>query len=88
MPQNKGESAQIVHARFPIDRDMVDVPKRDSAFAQTVIDRVRRQAGPMLDPAKTFLLGGSDQLAVLDQTRRGIAVIRVKAEDGHAEIRK
>ena len=66
MPQDKGEPAPVIHAGLPIDRDMLDVPKRDTAFAQTVIDRVRWQASPMLDPAKTLLLGGGDQLAVLD----------------------
>ena len=83
MPQNKGEPAPVVHARVAIDRDVIDVLERDAAFAQTVIDRLSGQARPMFDPAKTLFLGRGDELAVLDQTRRGIAVVSVKAEDPH-----
>jgi hypothetical protein len=37
----------------------------------------------MFDAAKTLFLSRGHKLAVLDQTRRGIAVVSVKAENGH-----
>ena len=46
--------------------------------------RERRKAGAVLDAVEPLLLGGGDELAVDDERRRGVAVVRVQAEDrGH-----
>ena len=42
---------------------------------------------PMLDTAKSLLLGGSDQLAVAHQRRGRIAVKSVQAKNDHRELR-
>ena len=41
----------------------------------------------MLDPVEALLLGGGDEHAVDDERRRGVAVVRVQAEDrGHGPM--
>ena len=50
--------------------------------------RERREAGAVLDAVEALLLGGRDELAVDDERRRGVAVVRVEAEDrGHGRDR-
>ena len=83
MPENKSEPAPVVHAGLSIDRNMIDFLEGDAALAQAVIDRVCRQAGPVFDASKAFLLRRRYELAILDQTGRGIAVISVKPKNGH-----
>jgi hypothetical protein len=39
----------------------------------------------MFDAPKPLLFRGGDKPAILDQTRRGIAVISIEAEDGHGK---
>ena len=79
----KPSRRQIVHARLAIDRDVIDIAKFSRAFAQAVIDRLGRQPGPMLDPAKALLLRGGDEFAIDNQARGGIGVVGVKAQDDH-----
>jgi hypothetical protein len=83
MGQNEAKPSPIVYSRFPIDRDMVDIGDLEPGFPQTIIDRLRRQTGPMFDPAKPLLFRGSNDLAIDDQTSRGISVISVKTQDCH-----
>src|SRR5690606_1166399 len=66
-----------------VERDVVDIRQRDAGLLQAISDRLRGKASPMLEPAKTFFLGGRDQLAVLDEGGRRIAVKGVEAEDDH-----
>jgi len=40
---------------------------------------------PMLDPAETLLLGGSDQLTVTDQRSGRITVKSIQAKNDHRE---
>src|SRR5205085_9389434 len=79
MAQDKGEPAPIIYARLSIDRDVIDILERDAFLAQAIVDRVRRQTCPMFDAAKTFLFGGRDEPAVLNQAGGGITVIRIEA---------
>ena len=83
MSQNKAEPAPVIDSGFAIDRDMVYVVPSQTTFAQAIIDRFRRQAGPMFDPAKPFLLGGSNEFAIHQQAGRGISVISVNTKDDH-----
>ena len=62
--------AKIVDPRIEIDRQMFQVTQLHAGFAQTVLDGLRRQTRPMLDPAETFLFHGSHQTTLADQCRR------------------
>src|SRR5258705_2927054 len=46
-------------------------------------DGVARKPGVMLDAPETFLFHGGDELAVPQERRRNVTVIRVDAEDEH-----
>ena len=83
MSHDKTKPPPIVHARLTIDCDVIDVAQRKFALLQNVIDRARRQARPMFDPPKTFLLRRGDEFAINEQTRGGIAVICVETQDFH-----
>src|SRR2546430_13887746 len=54
MSKNKPELAPLVQARVAIDRNMNNISQLELAFAQTIIDRVSRQPGPMPDAPKPF----------------------------------
>jgi hypothetical protein len=77
MTKDEGDAPPIIHARFAIDGDMLNVPQGDTALAQTIVDRLRGQTGPMFDSAKPFFLGRRDQLPVPDKAGSGVAVISV-----------
>ena len=62
---------------MPVDRNMIDIGQFEPAFAQAIIDRARRQTGPMFDPAKALLFRRGDEFAVDKQTRGGIGVVSV-----------
>jgi hypothetical protein len=87
MPEDESKPPPIIDAGLSVDGDMVDVLERDTRFAKTVIDRLCGQARPMFDAAKPLFFNGRDQLAIFDQARRGIAVISVKAQNGHSDYR-
>src|SRR5438445_9442456 len=59
---------------------------RNSRCPQTVLDRLRRKPGAMLDPIETLLFGGGDDFAVLNQSCGRVAVISVNSEDVHIQI--
>ena len=46
-----------------------------------------RKAGDVLDAGEALLLGGGDELSVDDDRSRGIAVVRVEAEDASSSRR-
>lgn len=58
--ENESEAPQIVYARLAIDRDVIDLLHPHFPFLQTIIDRLGRKSGPMLDPAKPFFLRRGD----------------------------
>lgn len=83
MGENKSKPAQIVHARLPINRDVIDFLQSDPRFFEAIIDRAGWQTGPMLDPAESFLFRRRHEFAIDKQTRGGIAVVSVQAQDLH-----
>jgi len=62
---------------------MMDVGEREPRLAQTPGDSLRWEAGPVLDAAKTLLLGCRDKRAVAHQRCRRIPMEGVKAKDDH-----
>src|SRR5262249_43936369 len=73
-----------VRPRVLVDGDMVQVFEADACLAQAIADGLGRETSPMLDPTKALLLRGSDDFAVSNDTRGGVAVESVDAEDcGH-----
>ena len=83
MPENEGEPAPIIHARFPIHGDMVNLIERDAPGPQAVIARLRGQPRPVRDPAEALLLRSRDEHAISEKAGRGIGMISVEAEDEH-----
>src|SRR5205823_70559 len=81
--EHESEPPPVMHTGLAIDRDMIDIAQLDPPCAQTIINRVRRQPGPVLDPAKPFFLGGSDYFSIDNQTRGRVAVVSIKAKDCH-----
>ncbi len=71
-----------VRVRVARDGDVVEAGRVETALLQAPARGVGREAGDVLDPGEALLLGGSEQLAVDDERRRGVAVVRVQAEDG------
>ena len=75
--EHKSEPTPVVHTRFAVDCNMIDIARGQPTFAQTVIDRLRRQTSPVFDPAEPFFFGRGNQFSIDKQTGRGIAVISV-----------
>src|SRR5438046_8420873 len=59
----------------------MDLASVDSAHAETRVNGLRRESRHVLDAAKSFLFDRGHQLAVADEHRRHVAVIRVDSED-------
>src|SRR5437763_12673868 len=66
-----------------INGDVLDIGQSEAGFTQTVSDRLRRKAGPMLDATKSLLFCRRNKRTVADQRGRGIAVECVEAENDH-----
>ena len=64
-----------------IDRDVVNVTQSNSRLTQTILNRLNREPGPVLHPAKALLLSGGDQLAVPHERCCGIRVEGVESEN-------
>ena len=88
MGQNETQAPPVVRSRLTVDRDVIDIAQAQPAFLQTVIDRIGRQPGPMLDPAKTFFLCRGDDFSIDNQTRGGIGVVSVQSKNGHSQKEK
>jgi hypothetical protein len=58
---------------------MVNVAQLQARLPETEIDRLRWQAGPMLDPPKTLLGRGGHNLSIDNQARGGIRLIGAQA---------
>jgi hypothetical protein len=80
------QTAQVVDARLAIDRDVLDIGHANAAGLETVLDGLGWQAGPVLDATEPLFLGGRDELAVLEQARRRVAVVGVKSQNDHCEF--
>jgi hypothetical protein len=66
-----------------INGDVLDIGEPEARFAQAVGDRVRREAGPMLQAAKSLLFRRRNERAVAHQGGRRIGVECIEAEDDH-----
>ena len=82
MTKNKGEPPPVIDAWLAIDGDVFNVAQGDAAFAKAVVDRLCRQARPVLDPAKAFLLCRSNNFSILYQARRRIS-LRIETKNDH-----
>src|SRR5690242_5709888 len=67
--------------RILIDRDVMDLGELDTPSLQTIPDRLRRKARPVLDPPEALLLRSRDQRSVTDQASRGIAMKCIDPEN-------
>src|SRR5579863_687025 len=84
VPQHEGQLVGQVGLRIAIDRDVIDIRHVDLAGRKAVADRLAGKAGPMLNAPEPLLLGRGHKNAVANETRCGIAVPGVNAEDvGH-----
>ena len=60
---------------------MVELGRRDAGLREAPGGGEGGEAGDVLDPVEALLLRGGDELAVDDERSRGVAVVRVEAED-------
>ena len=67
------------------DGDVVYFADRDSSGVQAVADRGRRKSRRVLHAVKALFLDGSDQAAVRNDRRGGIAVVGIDSQDVHPE---
>jgi hypothetical protein len=63
--------------------DLLDV---DLRLSQTVLNRLSRKTGAMLDAIKAFFLDRGDDTPIFDQASSGVAVICVNAKNIHLRI--
>jgi len=61
--------------------DVIELVGLQSRLRQARRRRQRREPRDMLDAIKALLLGGGHELAVDDESRSGVAVVRVQSED-------
>ncbi len=62
---------------------MIDFRKLQSGNVETIADGRRRKASGVLDAVEAFLLHGGDELSVAHDGSRGIAMVRVDAQNIH-----
>ena len=74
-----------MRARIARDGEQIDVGRRHARHTQALGEREVRKAGAMLDAAESFLFDRGDELAVANERGRDIAVVRVEADDNHAD---
>jgi len=78
MTEDKPQPPQIIYSRLSIDGDVVYITYFNAAFLQAPPNCVRREASPMFDPSKAFLLRSCHEFAIAHQASRRITVIGVK----------
>ena len=82
-PPGEGEQRllQDVGARVAVDRDMVDLADRDPRLGQAVLDRLGRESGRVLDPAKALLSAAA--ISTPSRTRQAaeFGVVGVETEN-------
>ena len=74
------ELAEEIGAAAAVDGDLGHVTEVNLGFIQAIVDRLRRESGPMLHAPKPLLLGGGEQFAVAHDARRGVRMIGIDAE--------
>jgi hypothetical protein len=87
MLSHEQEALQPPRARVAVDGEHRHVRELRARLAQTVGDRLRGEAGPVLDAPKALFLRRSHQLAIHQDGRRRITVIRVDPQnDAHSNL--
>src|SRR5262249_44734985 len=70
-----------VRGRIPRNANVVEFLNRDVGSLQAIADCGRREPGTVLLAVEAFFLYGSDQMTILYDRGRGIAVVRVNSQD-------
>ena len=71
------ELAEKVGPAAAVDGDMGDVAEIDLGFPQAIPDRLRGEAGPVLDAAEPLFFGGSNQHAAAQDAGGGVGMVGV-----------
>jgi hypothetical protein len=81
----QGEQHLPVQVRRGVaaDRDVIDLRDVEPGVVQAEPYRLRREAGPVLDPADALFLDRGDEFAVRHQTGCRITVVGIDAENVH-----
>ena len=72
-----------MRGRIARNSDVVEILDLDSRHLEAVANGSVGKPGTMLDAIEPFLLHCGNQLAVFDDRRRRVTVVRVYAEDVH-----
>jgi hypothetical protein len=83
MSHGKPRLPPQVRAGEPRHGEPVDVLGACAGHAEARVDRVHRHASRVLEAGEPFLFEGGDQDAVVEESRRHVAVIGVEPEDQH-----
>ena len=65
--------------RFVVEADRGQIPYRNAALLQAVLDRSGGKPGIALDPGKPLLLGGGDNVAIPQQASSAVVIEGRKA---------
>ena len=85
--QRKQHSLCEVNLGIETKGDVIQIVQFGPAFCQAIADRFRGEPGPMFDAIEPLFFDGGDQFPIPHEARRGISMMRVKAEDEHYELR-
>ena len=75
--EHETKAAEMIDPGVPIDGNVVKLSRLEACLGETPTNCLGRKTGPVLDAAKAFLFGGSDELPVANEARRGITMIRI-----------
>src|SRR3990167_7750309 len=74
-----------VRARVPAERHVIALLNFRVRRFKTVLDRLPREAGPVLHPLEAFLLSGGHELAVDEDRRGGVSVVGINSKNDHGK---
>src|SRR5262249_48808116 len=77
------EQALELEERLVVEDNVVDLIQRHAGLAQTVLDRVRREARGVLLARESLFLSRRRDTAVLDQRGRAVVIEGRDAKDPH-----
>src|SRR5213595_3447894 len=84
-PERPRDLARQMHERVARYPHVLDVAGRDAGARETPPDCGVRESGLVLDASEPLFLGRCHDLAIDDNRRRRVTVIRVDAEDDHSD---